>query len=79
MKIERVGKTAGRWVKYSLIVDDVDIGTVKRTLASGGDRMTPTERRDGWQIHGLITTTQYAAEQELIKRAIRFGKIKETV
>ena len=74
-KIERIGNTTGRWVKYNLIVDGVDVGEVKRSLAGGGDRMQPGIRYDVWRIHGRAVCTQEEAERVLIERAVRFGNL----
>ena len=76
MNIQRAGRTAGRWPKYRLIVDGVDIGLVERTLVSGGDRMAPRERYNVWRIQGTTLQTQEEAEQKLIARAIRFGYLR---
>jgi len=75
MNITRIGKTTGRWPRYTLVVDGVEIGTVRRTTQGSGDRMTPEVRYDGWHVGGVVKATQADAENELIARARRFGKI----
>lgn len=75
MNIERVGKTTGRWPNYQLVVNGIDLGTVRRTVQAGGDRMSPDTRYDGWHIHGRVLNTQEAAEAALIERGQRFGHI----
>ena len=79
MVIERIGKTTGRWPKYELIVDGVGVGQVSRSLGVGCDRMLgrAQQKWDGWRISGLVVETRDEAEQELIRRAVRFGHIKE--
>ena len=74
MKIDRIGKTAGRWPNYQLIVNGVDLGTVRRTVSSGYDLMG-SSRYDGWAIHGTVCDTRDSAESKLIERAVRFGLI----
>ena len=75
IEIERVGKTTGRWQSYNLIVNGVDVGSVKRGMSAGGDRMTPTVRYDVWKISGTMCDSQGSAERQLIERAIRFGQL----
>jgi len=75
MKIDRIGKTAGRWPKYQLIVDGVDVGSVRRTNSYGCDRLAGASRYDGWAIHGTVCDTRDSAESKLIERAVRFGLI----
>lgn len=75
MKIERIGITGGRWPRYMLVVDGVNIGTVRRTTAGSSDRMSPHARYDAWRIHGMELETREAAERELIARAVRFGHL----
>ncbi len=74
--IDRRGTTTGRWPNYRLIVDGVDLGSVRRTIASGGgtsrgDIIT----RDAWEVQGWKLPTQAEAEAKLIERGITFGKI----
>ena len=78
-KLTRIGKTTGRWPQYNLIVDGVDIGRIKRGLTSGGDRMAPHVREDAWHIHGIACDSQKSAEYELIRRAIRFGYLPDSL
>lgn len=73
--IQRVGKVTGRWPRYRLIVDGVDVGEVRRTTATGSDRLTPHVRYDGWRIAGVVAESQGEAETQLINRAIRFGHL----
>ena len=68
MGLRREGRTGGRWPNYSLYLDDVYIGSITRTLTSGGDLMTPTVRYDGWEIPGVIAESRESAEQQLIER-----------
>ena len=74
--IERIGKTTGRWPKYELIVDSVNLGWVKRTIEQGCDRLAGNQRYDGWAIDGLVKSTREEAEQELIDRHVRWGQLK---
>lgn len=75
MNIERIGKTTGRWPKYQLIVNGVDIGQVRRTVSTGCDNLAGGSRYDGWAIHGMVCASRESAEQHLIERARRFGHI----
>lgn len=79
MIIERIGKTTGRWPKYELIVDGVNLGFIRRTISVGRDGLLGRNqsRWDGWAISGLVTETREKAEEELIRRAIRFGRVTE--
>ena len=74
--IERIGKTTGRSPTYRLIVDGVELGQITRCLSAIGANYSHS-RSDGWRISGLELESKEAAEQELIRRAIRFGDIKE--
>lgn len=73
--IARVGTTTGRWPRYRFIVDGVDVGEIRRTVTGGGDRMSPTERVDGWRIRGTVCATRVGAEVILVERALTFGKL----
>lgn len=75
--IERLGKTTGRWPKYRLVVNGVDLGQVQRVPMGGGNSASSgyEERHDVWRIHGIACSTQEDAEQHLIKRGIRFGHL----
>lgn len=79
MKTERIGKTTGRWQKYSLIVDGIDLGQVRRVISFGRDGLLGCKqpRYDSWAIHGTHCATQERAESLLIERAIRFGHLKD--
>jgi hypothetical protein len=78
MNIERIGNVNGRWAKYNLIVDGVDIGSVQRTFCIGHDALNKTQLRvDGWKIHGVKCDTREDAEAQLIARAQRFGHIQK--
>lgn len=76
MTIERKGIVSGRWPTYTLIVNGVEIGEVKRTLTKGGGDKFARRTYDGWQIHGAVLHTREEAEKALIVRAIRFGKMR---
>ena len=77
MNIERDGKTTGRFPKYQLIVDGVDVGQVTRKVTKGRDgnfgRSQPSY--DVWAIKGTECPTQEDAEKLLTERAVRFGYI----
>jgi len=77
MNIERDGKTTGRFPKYQLIVDGVDVGQVKRKVTKGRDgnlgRSQPSY--DVWGIKGTECSTQEEAEKLLTERAVSFGYI----
>lgn len=77
-KIDRVGVTTGRWPKYRLVVDGVDLGQVRRVIAIGRDGLMGRSqpRGDGWEISGVICMTREDAEKSLIERAVRFGYLK---
>jgi len=75
-KIERKGRTTGRWPRYRLIVDGTDIGSVKRTIQRGCDRLAGDPVYDGWEIQGVVLGTKEEAERTLIARAVRFGYIE---
>lgn len=81
MNIKRDGKTTGRFPKYRLIVDGVDLGQVNRKISKGKDgnagRSQPSY--DVWAIKGTECTTQDEAEKLLIERSIRFGYIESEV
>ena len=87
MNIKRTGTTGGRWPRYNLIVNGVDVGSLRRYSA-----MT------GWRIHGAVCASRpdfrgavqhpvlprdlrlddrEAAEQMLIKLAVRAGLLDE--
>ena len=74
-RIERVGCTTGRWPKYRLVVDGVDVGQVRRVLDPSCDRLAPRARWDAWEIPSRVLPTQAEAEDMLIKRAVRFGHL----
>ena len=76
-QIERQGKTTGRWQRYNLIVDGVDVGLVRRTISVGCDRLAGPTRMDGWDAGMKISMTQADAEAHLITRAIRFGHLNQ--
>lgn len=77
-KIERIGKTTGRFPSYRFVVDGVDIGHIKRKVVKGKDgnvgRSQPAY--DVWAIHGTECSSQVDAEATLLERAYRFGYIK---
>ena len=75
MVIERIGCTTGRWPRYRLIVDGVDVGEVRRVNAQGCDRLAGNSRFSGWKIAGVVCATQEDAEKELVALAKRFGYI----
>jgi hypothetical protein len=77
MMIERIGKTTGRWQRYNLVVDGVDVGQVRRTVTVGRDGLAGRQqpRYDSWKIHGTACDSQEGAERTLIERARRFGHL----
>lgn len=77
--IDRIGTTTGRWPRYNLIVDSVDLGTIKRVTGFGRDglRGRSQPRYDSWEIHGAQVSSQAEAEATLIARNITFGHLKE--
>lgn len=76
MIIERIGRTTGRWPKYDLVVDGVNLGSIERTIVKGGGRRVDAMTYDAWRIPGTTVTSRERAEQELINRGLHFGKLK---
>ncbi len=78
--VERVGfgahKATGRWPHYSLVVDGVDVGRVRRVVSVSLDRTAGNTRSDAWEISGRILGTREAAELALVERAIANGTLK---
>lgn len=67
MNIERTGTTSGRCPRYNLIVNGVDVGSLRRYSAI-----------TGWRIHGTARYLHFgddreAAEAYAIKLAVRAG------
>jgi len=79
MNIRRIGTAAGRWPRYNLIVDGIDVGSVRRTIFRGCDRLHPQggSTHDGWRIHGVVCESRGTAERMLIERAVRAGLLDE--
>jgi hypothetical protein len=77
-KMERIGQITGRFPKYNLIVDGVDVGQIRRKLVKGKDGLFSRGQPsyDVWAIHGTELSNQAEAEAKLIERAKRFGYIK---
>jgi len=76
--VDRKGVLWGRWPRYRLVVDGVDLGEIRRTVSVGRDGLTGRRqaRADAWAIHGTECTSQFEAEQRLIERALRFGYLR---
>ena len=77
MNIERNGKITGRFPKYRLMIDGVDVGQVTRKLTKGRDGNCGRSQTsyDVWAIKGTECFTQEEAEKLLTERAVRFGYI----
>jgi len=78
MNIRRIGTAAGRWPRYNLIVDGIDVGSVRRTISRGCDRLHPQggSTHDGWRIHGVVCESREIAERMLIERAVALHHLR---
>jgi len=77
-EIRRDGRTTGRWPRYRLIVDGVDVGEIRRTVSMGRDGLAGRRqpRADAWAISGTECASRDEAESRLIERAVGFGYLR---
>ena len=72
-----LGSVNGRSAHYYLIVNGVNLGTIRRTVGFGYDRMAGRRqiRYTVWQISGIQIQDRYEAEAKMIEQAIHFGQL----
>jgi hypothetical protein len=80
-QIERKGTVTGRWQKYSLTVNGILVGSVKRVFPMSTMIGTHGTSNDGWlgkppgYAQGMLFETREQAEAQIIQWAVRDGLI----
>ncbi len=77
MNVQRRYIREGRFPIYTLVVNGIELGVVRRKIAKGKDGLAGRGQPsyDVWEIHGTQLGTQSEAEERLIQRSVKFGTI----
>lgn len=68
--IERRGTLKGRKIKYQLVIDGEDYGSVERVPVQGKSGIGRNDRYTAWRAGGKDAATQEGAERHLVRRQL---------